>query len=117
MTHQTERIIHTYYQAWANRDQDASRAVMADDMTHRSSFGKFSTADDFLQQCWMLGDGMKGVSLVKSVFTGDKAFVILDWDSNAGHYFGAEYLAVEDGKITEIVVVNTDSEALTKTLG
>ena len=102
-----QTIVETYYQGWATRDQALARSVMADTMTHGSVHDHFASSDEFLTQCWSLADGAQSVRYIKSIFTEQEAFVILEWTFQQGKALGAEYLRLQDGKIQEVMVVNS----------
>ena len=84
-------------------------------MTHQSPQDQFTSADDFLNTCWTLSNGLTGVTYKKSVLANHEAFVILEWETETGRFVGAEYVRIVNEKIVEVIVVN-NSPDLAKTL-
>ena len=111
-----QTIIDTYYQGWGKRNKAQARSVMADNMTHQAREGRFTDADNFIDTCWDYAPDMTGVRYIKAIYTKSEAFLILEWDTESGIYYGAEYLRVENNKIQEILVVNNVSPDLSKIL-
>jgi hypothetical protein len=104
------KIVHGYYEAWAARRRDDVRVHLADQLVFRSPQDSFDSADAFLSACWKYSSALVGVEFAEEVYDGNKAFVILRWMSEDGSSFAdAEYLWVEEGKVSKIVVVNNDS--------
>jgi hypothetical protein len=96
------------------RNWPLAQAVLADDVRFRSPQHQCNSIDEMYQVCWPTGEGLVGVRFLKRVYSGDEAFVILEWTGEDGGTFaGAEYLRVVDGKIAEILVVNNDPQLKT----
>jgi len=106
-----KKIVHQYYDRWAARDLNKSRVMLSDDLVFRSPQDKFTNADEFIEQCGHLSEGLKSVQYKREVCSENEAFVILKWEMEDGRCFtDAEYLLIENDKIKEIVVVNNFPE-------
>lgn len=106
-----KKIVHQYYDGWAARDLHKSRVLLSDALVFRSPQDKFTNADEFIEQCGHLSEGLKCVQYKREVYSENEAFVILKWEMEDGSCFtDAEYLLIENDKIKEIVVVNNFPE-------
>jgi hypothetical protein len=95
-----------YFQAWKDRDFDALRSVLADDVTFRGPLGTADNADECIA-------GLRGMSKIMTDIVVRKRFVdgsdVLTWfdlhTSVAPPAATANWSHVEDGKIKTIQAV------------
>lgn len=69
MTPQATRdLVHAYYAAWAARDKEAARTLMAADMRHVSVWGLWESAAAHPEEFESLSDGIAAIELIREVY-------------------------------------------------
>jgi ketosteroid isomerase-like protein len=103
----TRELVIDYFRAWARQDRDAARAALADDLRFRAAPAQFDSADAFLDECWSLSAQLTAVDILREVADDTGVFLLLRWRTagDSADFFSAEYAAVADGRIREILVV------------
>lgn len=104
-------VVRDYYEGWAEGDLARSRGHMDKICCFKSPQDKFQTADQFFEACSHLSEGLVSIKFLREIYSGDEAFVILEWYLESGATFmDAEYLKMRDGKIVEIIVLNNSPD-------
>lgn len=108
----TKDIVDHYYSAWATRDKGkAFEMLHTTDFSFRSPEDIFHQRKEFVDRCWHYGEGLIKVEFLYEVYDDQSAFVILEWSyEQGGTFVGAEYLTVNDGKITSILIINNSHD-------
>lgn len=104
----TRDVVRAYYEAWARRDEAAAAALMAKDFRLVSVWGVWGSAEEYLEEFGNLSDGITAIELLREVYDDDQAFVLFRVDmASGGGFVGTDLLRVRDGKVAELINVNS----------
>src|SRR5215218_11285922 len=106
MAEAAAKVAAAYFDAWKANDFTAMQSLLADDVTFVGPLGRADNAEDYLK-------GIEGLSRIKSDIVVRKTFVdgpdVLTWfelhTTVAPPIPVANWLHIEDGKITSLRVV------------
>lgn len=97
--------IDAYYAAWKNRDRGAVEEILSPDLSFASQWDRYSSAKQFLDDCWGYAEGTQDVEITMSAFEGDKAIVVAKWTNNDGPFVDVTYMEFSNGKISRLTVL------------
>jgi len=117
-TRQVRAIVKGYFGAWTCGDVEGARRFLSDRFAFQGSIDTFQSVDQFLDALRGFQRMLKTTSLMKEFYSSEGAALLYDCitDTPAGTIRTAEYLAVREGKIFEILLV-FDATRLRRLMG
>jgi len=100
MSNNTEQIVEKYYEAW--RTGDTNKFLFADDFKFDGPIASLANPDEFRAMAAQFSPMVKAVKILDSIYDNDKAFVLLDFETNVpqvGNWIASDYFVIEKGKI------------------
>jgi hypothetical protein len=98
----TAETARRYFDAWAAKDFDALREVLADDATFRGPLGEADGADECIRGLRGIAEGV-GLPEVRLIATnGDDAITWFELQTEQGPLPVANWSHVEDGRIKRV---------------
>jgi ketosteroid isomerase-like protein len=102
----TETVAATYFGAWKARDFDRLRTVLADDVEFAGPLASVRGGDDCLRGLQGMAQIMTGLDVVKVFGDGEDVLTWFDLSTSVAETVPvANWMHVQDGKITQIRVV------------
>jgi hypothetical protein len=99
-------IVLAYQQAVGNKDFQAARKLLHDNLEFRGPIDTFHKADDYLHAIQKLSAIVEGVDILKVFEEGSDVSLFCDLHTKTvGTSFVAEWYKVSDGKIASVRVV------------
>jgi ketosteroid isomerase-like protein len=103
-----QNVVHAYYQAWAAQDKPGAAALMANDMRHISVWGRWESAESYLEEFERLSEGLAAIEFIRELYGAGEAFVLFRVIMESGASFiGTDLLRIDEGLVSEIINVNT----------
>lgn len=103
----TRDVVASYHQALADRDFEAARVLLKDDLHFTGPFDEFHRADDYVDALRGLWNIVKGIDRKQLFVDGDEAVVLFDMATTtpAGTQLVCEWYGVDGEQIAWIRAV------------
>jgi len=99
-------VVAAFQQAVGQKDFDAARNLLRDDLEFHGPIDTFRKADDYVRALAKLSSIVEGVEVRKLFEDGDDVCVLYDMSTRvAGTSFVSEWFHLEGGKIATVRVV------------
>jgi hypothetical protein len=95
----TKQVAQQYFEAWATKQYERVRTLMADDLKWESPLNNFARADDVMPGFRRFVDGVKSARLLKLAADGDDAALLYDCELPFGTLRMTTWLHIEGGKL------------------
>lgn len=94
-------VAEAFVEAWGRRDMETVAGWVADDIAFESPMTRLTGAEAFLAAAGQFAQAVTGVDVIAVVGDDQRAMVMYDMPTVAfGTLRAADYVLVEDGKIT-----------------
>lgn len=101
---QAAEMVEQYFSLWSQKDYQACRAYLADDLFFKGPFDTFQRADDLMQAVRRLGPIVKEVRVTKILAEDQSVCLLYDMvTTHVGTVPIAEIFEVRAGKIVSIL--------------
>lgn len=100
MVNTTKQLVESVYEAW--RTGDTSKFHFSKDFTFDGPMASFTSPDQFIAMAGQFMPMVKSVKILDAVYEDNKAFVMLNFETNipqVGGWIAIDYYMIESGKI------------------
>ncbi len=102
----SQQVVLAFQQAIGNKDFQAARKLLHDDLEFHGPIDTFHNADDYLHAIQKLSAIVQGVDILKAFEDGNDVSLFCDLKTKTvGTSFVAEWYKVTNGKIASVRVV------------